>query len=118
MATVQTKAPLLAVSGKWAGHIYYRTRNGLQLSSFPRLVHKKTDSVAWNQRKSAFRRCVTFWHTLTSAEAATWSAYGLRHPRTNRVGDIYYLTAYQSFIKANLPRAFNNVYLLTTPPID
>lgn len=95
--------------------MFSRDASGLHLQKSPRVVRRR--SALQDRRRRAFVAAAGSWkRDITPHEKNLWNAYASRHPGHNRFGEVITYTGYQVFMRFNIYRAYNNVFLITTPP--
>lgn len=115
---IKTALPLTNISGSIAGNVFQRDRFGLHITSPPR--HVKTCNANRQITFNIFRTCCNAWqnHPWTPTELDRWVNYAMRHPRNNRIGEAFTMTARQAFFHLNLIRVRNLNDVTYTPPLD
>lgn len=69
---------------------------------------RKTPSTSQLKRRNSFRVCCRFWRkSLTKSQKASWISCTLKGQ-----------TAYNTFLRINVVRVFNDLQPLVSPPGD
>jgi hypothetical protein len=116
MAMIKTNTPLVELSGKRGGNVYYQCRCSYQVRNDNRRTSSEA-SAGQKKRQRAFRECMNFLREFhTDHMVYCWQHYAYQHPRRNRKGEIYYLDWHHMFMAYNIPRAYNGLGIWYVPP--
>jgi len=106
---------LADIRGMVSGNVFTRDKSCLHVNAHGR--HIKRRSTSTTKRRLAYRTCVNYWNKSTTGNTRSqWNEYANNHPRTNKVGEKFTMTAYNAFMRINLYRVFNEVSILPVPP--
>jgi len=95
MATIKTGGLLEVISGKVGGQVFAHNRAGKYVRGMSIPVNPRT--TRQGVIREAMGDAVAVWNSLTEAQRTAWSVYAAAIPYTNRVGDVFFLTAGQMF---------------------
>jgi len=100
MALIQTSGLISAISGKVGGVVFGNAAGGAWVRSWTQQTNRQ--NYARTRQRSFMNLCVAYWKTLTPEVKAVWASNTLNYPQTNRLGNEFFLTGYQFFLKLNL----------------
>lgn len=91
------------MSGKLGGIVASHNRSGAYFRR--KSIPTNPGSTRQNDARSALSNSSGDWAGLTNAQRAGWNAYAATMPLINRLGETFYLTGHQTYIRTNTSRA-------------
>lgn len=100
MALIKTSMAISAISGKVGGAIYGNSAGGAWVRAWSRNKSALTDKRS--DQNYFIQRSVNHWKHLSIQSKTVWKNNALLYPQVNRLGETFYLTGYQFFMKLSL----------------
>ena len=108
---------IVDIRGQIGGVVFTKDKSCLHINATGRYIQRKSTLTV--KRRTAYRTAVNFWNnSVSDTEKQLWKIYANHHLITNKVGEPKTPTAYNSFMKINIYRGYNEVPLITTQPND
>jgi len=90
------------LSGSMGGCTASHNRAGQYFRN--RVVPTNPNTTRQQNVRSYFTSAVNAWQALTAAQRSVWEVWAANVPMTDVLGQAFYLTGQQAFIRANVPR--------------
>lgn len=100
--------------GAIGGIVGTHGRNGTNLRC--RVAPVRASSVAQNTSRTALASASSQWNAITSAARASWNSLAALNPRTNSLGQSFYLTGQQLWSLRQLYASYTGLTYSSTAP--
>lgn len=116
MALVKPGSTVTELEGKEGGTVFRKDICGQHAQSLPRSI--KHETPLQRKQRRAFRGAITYClkTALTEENTKLWWIYSYNHPKTNKKGEVIYLTPFTACLRINTIRGRNDLDLVPTPP--
>lgn len=123
MALVTPSATISNISGSIGSLTFRSSRYGSVVARRGRPTNAPSSKQL--SSRAAYTYLTNNWRTLSTAQLDAWRALAQTLPQTNRLGQTFYLSAFQLFVKQNIPSILtfqnwrpNPPTYPTLPPLD
>ena len=116
MATISLSTIITDIRGRLNGTSF---QGGVRRLTV-RNKRKRKDSISISERTNLnlLSQLSDNWQRLTLTQKQTWYLWGQWSKQVSKHNHEQFITAYNSFIRVNLPRLKNNIAIFSTPPLS
>lgn len=117
MALIQLGSIVAEIRGKLGGTVFSRNRSGNYMRNKTSPVNPNTERQV--QVRSQFSFLAGYFKdTITATQRDNWNSWANNSPFTNVLGNTYYTTGINSFIKINMMKLLCGLSIIADPPTE
>lgn len=116
MAIIKVAAPLVGIRGSIGGTTYSANKSGPYARAWTAPPNKRRPLQM--AQRNTFAWASEIWRTRTGAQRAAWDAWAalIGQIQTNSLGETYYLSGFQWYVRCNTRLELMGRAWLTNPP--